>query len=106
MLLPLAQGIALFWSVQMKSFLMVLINLEAVLVCALLNNWLSSCGLYEVTILSFVFALQSILSALAALVFWFGLKNQESAGFFTLLNALSVAGCVAGAMPFRLGCVV
>jgi hypothetical protein len=89
----------------MNSFLIVLINLEAVLVCALFNN-LSSCGHYEITMLSPLFGLQSALSALAALVFWFGLKNQKSAWLFTLLNAVSVAGCLAGTLPFQMGCTV
>jgi hypothetical protein len=89
-----------------KSFLLVLINLEAVLLCALLNNILSPCGLYAATGLSFLFALQSVFSALAALIFWFGRKNGEFAWLFTLLNCVSVAGCLAGTMPSSLGCVL
>ncbi|MDR2688890.1 MAG: hypothetical protein LBB76_03940, partial [Azoarcus sp.] len=77
----------------LKSFLLVLINLEAVLLCALLNN-ISTCGGYEVTMLSPLFALQSVFSALAALISWFGWKNGEFAKFFTLLNCVSVAGCL------------
>jgi hypothetical protein len=91
---------------RLKPFLLVLINLEAVLICALRNNILTSCGSYEVTMLSFIFALQSGFSALAALIFWFGWKNGEFAKLFTLLNCMSVAGCLAGAMPFMLGCKV
>jgi hypothetical protein len=90
----------------LKSFLLALINLEAVLLCALLNNILSPCGHYAATGLSFLFALQSVFSALAALIFWFGWKNGEFAKFFTLLNCVSVAGCLAGAMPSSLGCVI
>jgi hypothetical protein len=89
----------------LKSFLLALINLEAVLICALLNN-IPFCGGYEVTVLSPLFALQSVFSALAALIFWFGWKNGEFARLFTLLNCVSAAGCLAGAMPFLLGCGV
>jgi hypothetical protein len=101
---PAFSAFASLQRTTMKSFLMVLGNLEAFLICAMLNHLLTSCGLYGVTLLSYAFLLQSALSALAALVFWFSRNNRETALLFTLLNAISVAGCLAGVMPFRMGC--
>jgi len=79
-----------------------IINLECVFLSLLMNNRILGGG-YAATNLSLLFEVQSYVSFLLFLWFFFK-KDKEKCKLFTLLNCLSATGTVAGiAMLFFFG---